>query len=138
MTAFRNGDKTQIRFHKSAILRVWPAEGAGTSQIIILMRRRELIIFLSIKYENKNMAKLVRGSRDIFEPQSKNFTELENCARGVLSLHGFGKLSLPTVGLKELFIKLPMRRQPPCKRTVAKNLGRLELVFVRSVDYNIK
>lgn len=28
------------------------------------------------------MAKLVRGFRDIFEPQSNQFTELENCARG--------------------------------------------------------
>ncbi len=43
------------------------------------------------------MAKLVRGFRDIFEPQSKNFTELENCARGVFSLYGFGELRLPTV-----------------------------------------
>ena len=51
------------------------------------------------------MAKLVRGFRDIFEPQSKNFTELENCARGVFSLYGFGELRLPTVELKELFIK---------------------------------
>ncbi len=51
------------------------------------------------------MAKLVRGFRDIFEPQSKNFTELENCARGVFSLYGFGELRLPTVELKELFVK---------------------------------
>lgn len=51
------------------------------------------------------MAKLVRGFRDIFEPQSKNFTELENCARGVFSLYGFGELRLPTVELRELFIK---------------------------------
>ena len=51
------------------------------------------------------MAKLVRGFRDIFEPQSKNFTQLENCARGVFSLYGFSELRLPTVELKELFIK---------------------------------
>ncbi len=51
------------------------------------------------------MAKLVRGFRDIFEPQSQNFTELENCARGVFSLYGFGELRLPTVELKELFVK---------------------------------
>lgn len=51
------------------------------------------------------MAKLVRGFRDIFEPQSKYFTELENCARSVFSLYGFGELRLPTVELKELFVK---------------------------------
>ena len=51
------------------------------------------------------MAKLVRGFRDIFEPQSKNFTELENCARGVFSLYGFSELRLPTVEQKELFVK---------------------------------
>lgn len=51
------------------------------------------------------MAKLVRGFRDIFEPQSQHFTELENCARGVFSLYGFGELRLPTVELKELFVK---------------------------------
>ncbi len=51
------------------------------------------------------MAKLVRGFRDIFEPQSNQFTELENCARGVFSTYGFGELRLPTVELKELFVK---------------------------------
>ena len=51
------------------------------------------------------MAKLVRGFRDIFEPQSNQFTELENCARGVFSIYGFGELRLPTVELKELFVK---------------------------------
>ena len=51
------------------------------------------------------MAKLVRGFRDIFEPQSKSFTELENCARGVFSLYGFSELRLPTVEQKELFVK---------------------------------
>ena len=51
------------------------------------------------------MAKLVRGFRDIFEPQSNQFTELENCARGVFSAYGFGELRLPTVELKELFVK---------------------------------
>ena len=51
------------------------------------------------------MAKLVRGFRDIFEPQSNAFTELENCARGVFSTYGFGELRLPTVELKELFVK---------------------------------
>lgn len=51
------------------------------------------------------MAKLVRGFRDIFEPQSKYFTELENCARGVFSLYGFSELRLPTVEQKELFVK---------------------------------
>lgn len=51
------------------------------------------------------MAKLVRGFRDIFEPQSNQFTQLENCARGVFSNYGFGELRLPTVELKELFVK---------------------------------
>ena len=51
------------------------------------------------------MSKLVRGFRDIFEPQSNLFTELENCARGVFSTYGFGELRLPTVELKELFVK---------------------------------
>ena len=53
----------------------------------------------------KYMAKLVRGFRDIFEPQANAFTELENCARGVFSTYGFGELRLPTVELKELFVK---------------------------------
>lgn len=51
------------------------------------------------------MAKLVRGFRDIFEPQSKNFTALENCAREVFALYGFSELRLPTVEQKELFVK---------------------------------
>lgn len=51
------------------------------------------------------MAKLVRGFRDIFEPQSKNFTELEMCARRIFSVYGFGELRLPTIELKELFVK---------------------------------
>ncbi len=51
------------------------------------------------------MSKLVRGFRDIFEPQSTLFTELENCARGVLRRYGFSELRLPTVEQKELFIK---------------------------------
>ena len=51
------------------------------------------------------MSKLVRGFRDIFEPQSTLFTELENCARTVLRRYGFSELRLPTVEQKELFIK---------------------------------
>ena len=51
------------------------------------------------------MSKLVRGFRDIFEPQSNLFTELENCARGVLRRYGFSELRLPTVEHKELFVK---------------------------------
>lgn len=51
------------------------------------------------------MSKLVRGFRDIFEPQSNLFTELENCARGVLRRYGFSELRLPTVEQKELFVK---------------------------------
>ena len=47
------------------------------------------------------MSKLVRGFRDIFEPQSNLFTELENCARGVLRRYGFSELRLPTVEQKE-------------------------------------
>ena len=51
------------------------------------------------------MTKLVRGFRDIFEPQAKNFTQLENCARDVFAVYGFSELRLPTVELKELFVK---------------------------------
>lgn len=51
------------------------------------------------------MAKLVRGFRDIFEPQANAFTQLEACARSVFSTYGFGELRLPTVELKELFVK---------------------------------
>lgn len=51
------------------------------------------------------MSKLVRGFRDIFEPQSALFTELESCARGVLRRYGFSELRLPTVEQKELFVK---------------------------------
>lgn len=51
------------------------------------------------------MTKLVRGFRDIFSPYSDQFTELETCAREVLGRYGFSELRLPTVELKELFVK---------------------------------
>ena len=51
------------------------------------------------------MTKLVRGFRDIFAPQSGNFAELENAARRVFALAGAAEIRIPTVELKELFVK---------------------------------
>ena len=51
------------------------------------------------------MAKLVRGFKDTFGTQADNLTKLENCAREVFALYGVEELRIPTVELKELFIK---------------------------------
>ncbi|ACC97942.1 Histidyl-tRNA synthetase [Elusimicrobium minutum Pei191] len=51
------------------------------------------------------MTKLVRGFRDIFAPESNNFAELEACARRVFTLAGGTEVRIPTLELKELFIK---------------------------------
>ena len=51
------------------------------------------------------MAKIVRGFKDTFGAQAENLTKLENCARKVFSLYGVEELRIPTVELKELFIK---------------------------------
>jgi len=47
----------------------------------------------------------VRGFRDIFAPQSDNFAELEGAARRVFALAGASEIRIPTVELKELFVK---------------------------------
>ncbi|MGB2578830.1 histidyl-tRNA synthetase [Elusimicrobium simillimum] len=51
------------------------------------------------------MTKLVRGFRDILTPQSNYFTELERTARFIFNLAGAKEIRIPTVELKELFIK---------------------------------
>ena len=51
------------------------------------------------------MTKLVRGFRDIWAPQTNNFTELESAARRVFALAGASEIRIPTVELKELFVK---------------------------------
>lgn len=51
------------------------------------------------------MAKLVRGFRDIFGPEAAALTALEAAARKVFKLYGVKELRIPTVELKELFIK---------------------------------
>ena len=51
------------------------------------------------------MAKIVRGFKDTFGEQAENLTKLENCAREVFALYGVDELRIPTIELKELFIK---------------------------------
>lgn len=51
------------------------------------------------------MAKIVRGFKDTFGAQAENLTKLENCAREVFALYGVDELRIPTIELKELFIK---------------------------------
>ncbi|MCL2888372.1 MAG: histidine--tRNA ligase [Elusimicrobia bacterium] len=51
------------------------------------------------------MTKLVRGFRDILAPQSDYFTEIESAARRVFKLAGADEIRIPTVELKELFVK---------------------------------
>ncbi|WP_424244000.1 histidyl-tRNA synthetase [Elusimicrobium posterum] len=51
------------------------------------------------------MSKLVRGFRDIFPPDSDSFAELEACARRVFKLAGAKEVRIPTVELKDLFVK---------------------------------
>lgn len=51
------------------------------------------------------MAKIIRGFKDTFGQQADNLTKLENCARKVFDLYGVEELRIPTVELKELFIK---------------------------------
>ena len=51
------------------------------------------------------MPKLLRGFRDIFGPQAAALTALENAARKVFKLYGVQELRIPTVELKELFVK---------------------------------
>lgn len=51
------------------------------------------------------MAKLLRGFRDIFGAEASALTALENAARKVFKLYGVKELRIPTVELKELFVK---------------------------------
>lgn len=51
------------------------------------------------------MAKLLRGFRDLFESEAKKLTEVENTARTVFKIYGAKELRLPTLELKEIFIK---------------------------------
>lgn len=51
------------------------------------------------------MSKLVRGFRDVFGPDAEALTQLENAARKIFALYGVNELRIPTVELKELFVK---------------------------------
>ncbi|MDR1123448.1 MAG: histidine--tRNA ligase [Elusimicrobiota bacterium] len=51
------------------------------------------------------MAKLVRGFKDIIGAQAEILTELESSARKIFKLYGARELRIPTVELKELFVK---------------------------------
>ncbi len=51
------------------------------------------------------MAKLLRGFRDLFETEAAKLTKVENSARSVFKVYGAKELRLPTLELKEIFIK---------------------------------
>lgn len=51
------------------------------------------------------MAKLLRGFRDLFENEAAKLTKVENEARAVFKIYGAKELRLPTLELKEIFIK---------------------------------
>ncbi|MDR1684683.1 MAG: histidine--tRNA ligase [Elusimicrobiota bacterium] len=51
------------------------------------------------------MAKLVRGFKDVFGQEADALTELETSARKVFKLYGVAELRVPTLELKELFVK---------------------------------
>ena len=51
------------------------------------------------------MAKLLRGFRDLFENEAQKLTKVENVARNVFKIYGAKELRLPTLELKEIFIK---------------------------------
>lgn len=51
------------------------------------------------------MAKLLRGFRDLFENEASKLTKVENSARSVFKVYGAQELRLPTLELKEIFIK---------------------------------
>ena len=51
------------------------------------------------------MAKLLRGFRDLFETESQKLTKVESIARSVFKIYGAKELRLPTLELKEIFIK---------------------------------
>jgi len=47
----------------------------------------------------------LRGFRDLLPPESSLFTRIEAAARDVFSLYGYQELRIPTIELKELFVK---------------------------------
>ncbi|OGR66791.1 MAG: histidine--tRNA ligase [Elusimicrobia bacterium GWB2_63_16] len=47
----------------------------------------------------------LRGFRDILPPDSARFTAIEAAAREVFALYGYQELRIPTIELKELFVK---------------------------------
>lgn len=51
------------------------------------------------------MAKLLRGFRDLFEEEAQKLTTVERAARSVFKIYGAKELRLPTLELKEIFIK---------------------------------
>ena len=51
------------------------------------------------------MAKLLRGFRDLFEQEASKLTKVEQAARSVFKIYGARELRLPTLELKEIFIK---------------------------------
>ena len=51
------------------------------------------------------MAKLLRGFRDLFETEAQKLTKVEKAARSVFKIYGAKELRLPTLELKEIFIK---------------------------------
>ncbi|MFH1620024.1 MAG: histidine--tRNA ligase, partial [bacterium] len=51
------------------------------------------------------MINRIRGFRDILPPLSDGFTSLENLARKIFRLYFYRELRLPTVEMRELFVK---------------------------------
>ena len=51
------------------------------------------------------MAKLLRGFRDLFETEASKLTKVEIAAREIFKIYGAAELRLPTLELKEIFIK---------------------------------
>jgi len=47
----------------------------------------------------------LRGFRDLFPPDSSLFASIEAAAREVFALYGYQELRIPTIELKELFVK---------------------------------
>lgn len=51
------------------------------------------------------MAKLLRGFRDLFDTEARKLTTVERASRAIFKLYGAQELRLPTLELKEIFIK---------------------------------
>lgn len=51
------------------------------------------------------MINSIRGFRDIFHPDSAAFASLEETARRIFRLYGYGELRFPAVEYRELFVK---------------------------------